>query len=149
MSPVATDGGKKGAFHRGVHPPEGKAYSADKPIKPLPAPPEVFIATLQHTGAPCEPVAEPKQEVVVGEMIGQATAFVSAPIHATINGVIAAASVATLPNGRHVSTIPIKAGDEQLSEDGLMDDAFRGEWPTRDMNGFTPEQIVEAVQNAG
>jgi len=149
MSAVATNGGKKGAFHRGVHPPEGKAFSADKPIKPLPTPPEVFIATLQHTGAPCEPTAEPKQEVAVGEMIGRGTAFVSAPIHATINGVIAAASVTTLPNGRHVSTIPIKGGDEQLSEDGLMDDAFRGEWPVRDMDGFAPEQIVEAVQNAG
>ena len=149
MSPVAVDGGKKGVFHRGVHPPEGKAYSADKPIRPLPTPPEVFIATLQHTGAPCEPIVTPKQEVAVGEMIGQATAFVSAPIHASINGVVAAASVATLPNGRHVSTIPIKAGDGLLSEDGLMDDAFRGEWPTRDLNGFAPEQIVEAVQNAG
>ena len=145
---VSVDNTKKGTFGRGVHPPEGKAFSADMPIKSLPTPAQVFIALLQHTGAPCEASVQTKQEVATGDLIGQSGAFVSAPVHASINGTVAAASVTTLPNGRHVATIPIKAGETQLGEETLLDDIFRGDWPT-EVDAFSPESIVQAVQEAG
>ena len=140
--------GKKGTFPRGVHPPEGKAYSADMPIKPLPTPPEVRLALLQHTGAPCEAAVKVKDEVALGSVVGTAGAFVSASVHASINGTVAALSVATLPNGRHVQVVPVKAAEAQLGGEPLMDDMYGGDWPT-DIDGYADEQITTAVREAG
>ena len=140
--------GKKGTFPRGVHPPEGKAYSADMPIKPLPTPPEVRLALLQHTGAPCEAAVKVKDEVTMGSVVGTAGAFVSAPVHASINGTVSALSVATLPNGRHVQVVPVKAGEAQLSGEALMDDIYGGPWPTK-VDDYADEQITAAVREAG
>ena len=98
----------KATFPRGVHPPENKHFAEEAPIEVLPAPAQVAIPLLQHTGAPCQPVVKPRQEVAMGDLIGEAGGFISASVHASVAGTVAAASVATLPNGRHVKTIPIK-----------------------------------------
>ncbi|MHC4563408.1 MAG: electron transport complex subunit RsxC [Planctomycetota bacterium] len=146
---TATQTTTKGAFPRGVHPPEQKALAADRPIKSLPTPKQVILAMLQHTGAPCESVVKPKQEVSLGELIGNSEAFVSAPVHASVNGTIGMASVTTLPNGRHVRTVPITAGEEQLTDEPLMEDIFGGPWPTTGLTDHDPRQIATAVHDAG
>ena len=38
----------------------------------------------QHIGAACEPLVKPKQEVGFCEKIGEATAPIAAPIHASV-----------------------------------------------------------------
>ncbi len=143
------DRSKKGTFPRGVHPPEGKVYAADMPIKPLPTPPQVLMAMLQHTGAPCEPAAKNKDQVALGDVVGTAGGFVSAAVHASISGTVAMHSVTTLPNGRHVPVVPIKAGEEQLEDEPLIDDIFGGEWPTNRLGDYDPKQITDAVSAAG
>ena len=140
---------KKGSFPRGVHPAEGKAYAADMPIKPLPTPPQVLLAMLQHTGAPCEPAAKNKDEVALGDVVGTAGGFVSAAVHASISGTVAMHTVTTLPNGRHVPVVPIKAGQEQLEGESLIDEIFGGEWPTDGLDAGDPQQIADAVRDAG
>src|SRR5512135_3279224 len=89
-----------GSFARGVHPAEQKKLAEDAPIEVLPTPAQVAVPLLQHTGAPCEPLVKIKQEVVLGEKIGDASGFISAPVHASIAGAVQMTSVATLPNGR-------------------------------------------------
>ena len=149
MTAAAEGTAKLLAFQRGVHPPEGKVLSADMPIKPLPTPPRVFMAMLQHTGAPCEPTVKAKDEVAVGDVVGDCDAFVSAPVHASISGTAAMTSVATLPNGRHVRTVPIKAGGEQRTGEAMIDDVLGGEWSTRGIDAIDPDQIVTAARDAG
>ncbi len=142
----------KGDFARGVHPNDNKAFSADMPLKCLPTPARVILALQQHVGAPCEPegdLAKAKQEVTLGQVVASAEAFVSARIHASINGTTAMAAVTTLPNGRHMKAVVIEAGEaEQLAGEALMADLFGGDWPTE---GFeqTPEAIAAAVREAG
>ncbi|MFW6061880.1 MAG: electron transport complex subunit RsxC [Planctomycetota bacterium] len=139
----------KGNFRRGIHPPDAKEYAAEQPIEVLPTPSKVSIPLVQHIGAPCQTTVKPRQEVALGDPVGQAGAFVSAPVHATVNGKTGMASVATLPNGRHVSTVPITAGEEQLSGEALREEIYGGEWPTENLQEHTPEQIAEAVRSAG
>ncbi|MCE5280191.1 MAG: electron transport complex subunit RsxC [Planctomycetaceae bacterium] len=136
-------------FRGGVHPPERKSLSADAAIEVLPTPPEVRIPLVQHIGAPCESLVKPKTPVAMGEMIGKAGGFVSAPVHASIDGTCGMADVTTLPNARHVAVIPITAGPQTLSGQGLWDAIFGGEWPTRHLEDHAPQQIVEAIQAAG
>jgi electron transport complex protein RnfC len=138
-----------GEFARGVHPPEGKEFSKDASIEVLPTPAQVAVPLLQHIGAPCTPVTKPRQEVAMGDVLGEPAGFVSAPAHSPINGTAQMPSVATLPNGRHVQTVPVKAGEgEQLAGEALLGDILGGEWPTE---GFdqSPEDIRTAIQAAG
>ena len=140
----------RGTFARGIHPPERKHLADRASIEVLPTPPEVRIALLQHLGAPCEPVLKPRTEVALGDVVGQAKGFVCAPVHASIAGTTGRNSVATLPNGRHVSVIPIKAADRQpLSGQALFDDILGGEWPTDGLDRYEPQQIADAVREAG
>ncbi len=140
---------QKGSFRGGVHPAGCKQLTADSPIDIMPTPPEVAIPLIQHIGAPCEAVVERGTEVSIGQMLGKSGGFVSAPVHASIAGKTAATSVATLPNGRHVPVIPIKAGDQPITGQSIWDDVFGGEWPTKNLKPHDPEQIVEAVHDAG
>ena len=138
-----------GTFARGVHPPAGKALAKDAAIEVVPPPAQVAIPLLQHTGAPCSPLVKIKQEVAAGQKIGDSDAFISAPVHTPVAGVVARESVATLPNGRHVRTIPVKTGDGQPSAEAVWEDTFGGEWPTDGLDARDPEAIVEAVREAG
>jgi electron transport complex protein RnfC len=140
----------KGTFARGLHPPERKHFAADVPIEVLPTPAEVCIALLQHLGAPCQATVKPRTEVAVGDVVGEPTAFVSAPVHASIDGTTARQSVATLPNGRHVAVVPIKAAEEQpLAGRALFDDVLGGSWPWDGFKDRAPQEIVDAVRAAG
>jgi electron transport complex protein RnfC len=135
-------------FARGIHPPEYKELAENSPIEVVPAPGQVTIALLQHTGAPNEATVKSKDEVRIGDVVGSAEAFVSAPVHASINGKVARAGSVTLPNGRHVPAVPIKADGEQPGAEELMADLFGGDWPT-DVGSYEPKQIIDATRAAG
>ena len=139
----------KGTFARGVHPPDKKIFAADAAIEVIDPPKQVQIALLQHTGAPCTAVVKNRQAVAMGELLGSADAFVSAPVHAPIAGKVARESVTTLPNGRHVPVVPVRADKEQLSGQDLFDEILGGEWPTSGLDQYEPEQISQAVRDAG
>ncbi|MCP4375600.1 MAG: electron transport complex subunit RsxC [bacterium] len=139
----------KGSFPRGVHPPEGKRFAENAAVTIPPSPAKVSIPLLQHTGSPAESLVKIRQEVVLGEPIGKSTGFISAGVHATINGKVGKQGVCTLPNGRHVPMIPITADGDQLEGRELWDDCFGGDWPTEGLDQYTHEQIAQAVSDAG
>ena len=115
-----------GSFSKGVHPPEHKEFSKDAPIEVLPAPSRVVVPLQQNIGAPSECVVKAKQEISMGDVIAKPTGFVSVPIHSPINGKVQKSTNVTLPNGRHVPAIPIKADGDQLEGQPLMEDVLGG-----------------------
>ncbi len=140
----------RGTFRRGVHPSEQKAFSEKAGIEVVPSPAAVSIPVLQNVGAPCEPVVNPKDEVKAGDKIADAEAFISSPLHAPLNGVIGRPGVTTLPNGRHVKTISIKAGEEQMAGEALLQAVFGGDWHRADfVKDHTPDDIVKNIRSAG
>jgi electron transport complex protein RnfC len=148
VSAVSEASGKT-TFARGVHPNDEKALSADQAVEVLPAPAAVAVPLLQHTGAPCEPTVKSKDNVALGQKIGDSKAFISAPVHASIAGAVQMLSVATLPNARHVRTVPIKAAGEQLEGRALWEDVFGGDWPIDGLDAHEQKAISEAVRAAG
>lgn len=139
-----------GTFVGGIHPPEEKELAADAAIEVLPSPREVRISLLQHLGAICQATVKPRQEVQVGDVIGRSDAFVTAPVHASIAGVAQRESVATLPNGRHVPVIPIKAAAEQsFRGSALLADIYGGPWPLDEAQRMEPKDIVQAAREGG
>ncbi len=147
MAPEEIPG--KGTFERGVHPAGRKSYAADTPIEVLPTPDKVEVPLLQHTGKPAESVVKPRQEVALGELVGKASGFISASVHATVDGTTQAVSVATLPNARHVQTIPIKSGEQPLAGDALKQDHFGGDWPSSGLEQHDVQRIRDAAADAG
>lgn len=138
------------SFGGGVHPPERKSLAESMPVEVLPTPRLISVPLLQHLGAPCDALVKNREEVEIGQVIGRSEAPISAPVHASVEGTMAKPSVATLPNGRHVASLPIKVAAEQSLEGrDLFEDHFGGSWPTAGLGEHTPESITAAVREAG
>ncbi|MCR4287568.1 MAG: hypothetical protein NUW09_06115, partial [Deltaproteobacteria bacterium] len=73
-------------FERGIHPSYHKELTASKNTVKALLPKTVFIPLQQHAGARCEPLVKKGDVVVEGQKLGDVKAFVSAPVHASING---------------------------------------------------------------
>jgi len=150
MRGVLSFASRLGTFSGGIHPPGEKGLAADAAIEVLPTPAEVRIALLQHLGASCEAVVKPRAEVRLGDVIGRSEAFVSAPVHASVAGTVLRDAVATLPNGRHVTVIPIRAAENQpFAGDSLWEDHFGGSWPLDEVDRYEPREIAQAARSAG
>jgi electron transport complex protein RnfC len=75
-------------FHGGVHPDDQKQLSEQCAIEPVPVPERLYVPMQQHLGTPCEPAVPVGVRVRRGDVIGQASGFVSAPVHAPTSGTI-------------------------------------------------------------
>lgn len=73
-------------FRGGIHPPERKSFTADKPLENFPVPQICCIPMQQHIGVPAKPVVQKGDFVREGQLIGEAAGFVSANVHASIPG---------------------------------------------------------------
>jgi electron transport complex protein RnfC len=147
--PATTPTSGPGTFPHGIHPPEHKELAADAAIEVLPTPAKVLVPLLQHTGAACEPTGKPRSEVALGDKIGEADAFVSAPVHSPVAGKTAKPGKATLPNGRHVAAIPVKAEGDQISPEALLERCLGCRLEEFDPEAYGAEQIVQAAREAG
>ena len=148
-APVLSRGFRR-TFRGGVHPPDRKELAREEPIRVLPTPDLVRIPLLQHLGAPCQAVVKPRDQVDRGDPVGKAGGFVSAPVHASIRGKVGRFTAVTLPNGRRVPAVPIKAEEREEAERSLLEETFGGEWPYLEgKGGPEPGAIVEAALEGG
>lgn len=100
-------------FKGGVHPAECKAGTAGIGVVEIPLPPELIVPLSQHTGAPCRPLVSKGDAVLAGQKIGDAEAFISAPVHAPGAGVVVAVEPRPHFTGTRQLAIVIKTADEQ------------------------------------
>jgi len=138
-------------FPRGVHPAERKEPTRDRRIEPVPWPAEVVIPLQQHIGAPAQLAVNPRQEVKCGDVLGTAGGFVSAPVHASVDGKTAALTTALIVTGRRVPAVPIQTappGPANL-EDQLREFLAPPASDVAPVDRIEPERIVEAAKQAG
>jgi electron transport complex protein RnfC len=95
-------------FRGGIHPPDKKELSAHKPIQVSKPPQRVVIPLIQHLGAPCKAIVSINQEVKRGELIGEPTGFVSAPVHSSVSGKVIALGEFLNAMGRMVMSIVVE-----------------------------------------
>ena len=120
--------------------PHHKEATDGKPIVVMPAPSIVVIPLQQHIGAPCEPVVAVGDKVKMGQMIGQSTKFISAPVHSSVSGQVLAVEERRLANGAKTMCVVIR-------NDG-RDEMVAGE-KHGDLRKISAAAIREAVKNAG
>ena len=129
------------SFFGGIHPNDKKAATNKKPIELLPPPAQVVIPMSLHIGAPCKPCVAVGDQVTVGQKIGEATAFVSAPIHASVSGKVVAVEPRIHFIGVKVMSVVI--------ENDFNDTLCPAIKPVEKPGDLTPEQLVEIVKEAG
>lgn len=124
----------------GAEIPHCKEATDWKPIQAMPAPSVVVIPLKQHIGAPCEPVVAVGDKVKMGQVIGEAKAFVSAPVHASVSGEVIAIEERPLLNGDKVLAVVIK-------NDG-RDELATGQ-KHADLTKLSADTIRQGVRQAG
>lgn len=127
-------------FKGGIHPPDKKDLSSGEPISEPSPPARVLIPLSQHLGAPCKPVVAIDQAVKKGEMIGEPTGFVSAPVHASVSGRVIAIGEFLNAMGRMVPSVVIE-------NDGKEEWTVLKDHP--DYSALSPEEMREKIRDAG
>lgn len=104
-------------FKGGVHPSENKVQTENEAIQTFDAPKMVHVALLQHIGAPLNALVKPGDRVLKGQKIADSEAFMSAPVHSSVSGVVKKIEFLPFPLSGKVNTIIIENdGEEELAE---------------------------------
>ena len=92
----------------GAHVPNRKNTAQLAALR-LPIPETVEIPMSMHIGAPAIPVVKPGENVRVGQLIGKAGGFVSAPVYASVSGTVKKIGQQVGSGGRLMQTVVIAA----------------------------------------
>ena len=121
----------------GVHVPNRK-NTAELAALRLPIPETVEIPMSMHIGAPAIPVVKPGESVRVGQLIGKAGGFVSAPVYASVSGTVKKIGQQVGSGGRLMQPVVIAADRKQEPDPDLKP-------PKLD----TMQEFLDAVRESG
>ncbi len=102
----------------GVHPSENK-FSSSAQIQIMALPDVVTIPLSQHIGAPATAKVAKGDNVLTGELIAEATGFMSANIHSPITGVVSSIDMVPNAQGLRQMMITIKRSEEEQWAEGI------------------------------
>jgi electron transport complex protein RnfC len=121
----------------GVKVPHNK-HTAHMKHTELPIPATVTIPMSMHIGAPAKVIVSRGDEVKVGQVIGEASGFVSAPVHSSVSGKVKAITEAPLSSGGKTPAVVIESDGLQTPYEGLA---------PREINSL--EDFLAAVRDSG
>lgn len=132
-------------FHGGVHPNDFKGFTENNRISPFGIPSKVTLLMSQHIGSPAEAVVSPGDVVKRGALVGKATGFISANIHASVAGKVTAVSEHINPVGPPCVAVTI----EPIGDDDDDDEWTEGLNTGGNTEAIDPAAIRNAVLEAG
>ena len=128
-------------WYGGIHPVEGKEPTEAKALARFPVPDEVVIPLSMHLGAPAEAIVSVGDTVKLGQKIGEAAGFISAPVHTSVSGkVVAIEERPHATRGACMSIVIANDGKDTLHESVK---------PNKSLEELTAQEIIEIVKNAG
>jgi len=129
----------------GVHPPEFKELSEHKPLTVISIPDIVYVGLSQHLGKPAKCLVKMKQEVSVGDLIGEASGFISANIHSPVSGTVKKIEKIASASGTLDETVIIEVNHEKTDEDYKTFET-RQNIKIEDLNN---DEVIANIKNAG
>ncbi|MFI3237318.1 MAG: electron transport complex subunit RsxC [Lachnospiraceae bacterium] len=126
-------------FKGGIHPNDGKDLSKDKAIVELTPSTTLVYPLSQHIGAPASPLVKVGDSVLRGQMIAEASGFVSAPIYSSVSGVVKKLEKRFNPTSTKVDCIVIENDNEYNSV------AFEGS----ELSDLSKADIIQKIGDAG
>ena len=127
-------------FKGGVHPYDGKELSKEKPVKEFLPGKELVYPLSQHIGAPAQPVVKKGDKVLAGQKIAEMGGFVSAPIHATVSGIVKDLKKVRNNVGAMVDAIIVE-NDENYEMVEF--------YPVKSLEELSKEEIIARIKEGG
>ena len=94
-----------------------------------------------HLGAPCKPLVEKGQKVLVGQKIGDSSAFVCAPVHSSVSGIVKDIRPHLTVVGTVVESIIVENDGELTEHESIK---------SRDgYDDLSKEDILQIIREAG
>ncbi len=97
---------------KGIKVPHRK-NTADSMPQRLPLPKMVEIPMSMHIGKPAVPIVKIGDYVKVGQLIGEAEGFISAPVHSSVSGTVKKLGEISMSGGSKVNTVIIETDGKQ------------------------------------
>lgn len=130
-------------FKKGIHPDYQKQRTSGEATQLLLPENELVFPMSQHIGAPCMPIVKKGDRVLVGQKIGEANGFVSAPIHSSVSGTVKMVEMRMTHRGVRDNCVVIE-------NDGLYEELPEMKANSMaDYVGLTKADLIEKVKNAG
>lgn len=131
------------AFHGGIHPPENKALTRHRPIRIMPLQSRYVLPLHMHIGAAARAVVKVGDRVGKGQVLAQATDFVSASVHAPTSGTIVDISPQHIahPGGLSAPSIILEADGDDIWAERMA--------PWVDYQDISPAQLRGRLREAG
>ncbi|AAZ27851.1 electron transport complex subunit RsxC [Colwellia psychrerythraea] len=129
-------------FHGGIHPPEQKFLTSNKPIKHLALPKQLIIPLQQHIGREGDLLVSIGEHVLKGQALTLSTNPMVVPIHAPTSGTISAIKMSVIAHPSGLSQLCVF-----LDVDG--EDTWRKRNVCEDLEQLSNHEIVKKIANAG
>ena len=129
-------------YYGGVHPSEHKEFSEHLALQKFPDPKTVVIQMSQHLGAPANPIVQVGDYVKVGQKIGEAAGFISAPVHSSVSGTVVAIEPRMhATRGCEMTAVVIESDGKNELHESVK--------PHKSYEELTPDEIIEIIKEAG
>ena len=129
-----------GTFRGGIHPYDGKELSRDRAIQDIRPGKELAYLVSQHIGAPAKPIVKKGDRVLAGQMIAEAGGFVSAPVYASVSGVVKGIEKRLTATGGYCDAIIVE--NDEVYESVAFEE-------TKDITQLSKDEIRGKIQKAG
>ena len=129
------------SFRGGIHPPYNKELTNAVPVRKAKEPAVVTIPMSLHIGAPCKPVVKKGDTVYMGQMVGEATGFVSSPVFASVSGTVKAVEERPHPNGNNVLSVVIESDGKDTVDPAIQ--------PYKPYTEYSSKEIIDIIRDAG
>jgi len=129
-------------FHGGIHPPEQKFITSNKPIKQLALPKQLIIPLQQHIGFEGDLLVGIGDHVLKGQALTLSNNAMVVPIHAPTSGTISAIKISIIAHPSGLSQLCIF-----LDVDG--EDTWRKRQACADIEQLSNHEIIKKIANAG
>lgn len=131
----------KSTFQGGIHTYDGKDLTMDKPTTVLLPKGDLVFPMSQHIGAPAKPLVAKGDKVLVGQKIGEASAFISSNIISSVSGTVKAIEKRLTVSGNMLESIVIENDNQYQTGEGFGKD--------QDYKKLSKEEIRNLVKEAG
>ncbi len=128
-------------FKGGVKPPTNKTQSLGRPIAVAPIPSRLVVPLHQSIGGTPRPVVQAGDQVLKGQLIGEADGWISAAVHAPTSGTVVEVAMHVQPHPSGLDALCVV-----IEPDGR--DAWIARVPV-DYRALAPEEVRERLQQAG
>ena len=128
-------------WYGGVHPVEGKEPTEAKSLVRFPEPKTAVFPMSMHLGAPANPIVAVGDYVKVGQKIGEAAGFISAPVHSSVSGTVVAVEDRPHATRGNCLSVVIESDGKNVIHESVQ--------PNKPLEELTPAEIIEIVKNAG